>query len=77
MALIRHFERKSMERNSLHEEIEATYSTFERDGAVFIQIDTYGRDTREMPGKKSLTFQLDREGALALYNIIKREFRVE
>ena len=77
MALIRRFEHKFMEKNSLHDEIEATYSTFERDGAVFIQIDTYGRDTREMPGKKSQTFQLDREGALALYNISKREFRVE
>lgn len=36
MALIRSFTRKHMERNSLHDEIEATYTTFERDGRVFI-----------------------------------------
>jgi hypothetical protein len=76
MALIRSFKRKYMERNSLHDEIEATYTTFERDGRVFIQIDSYGRETREMPGKKSQTFQLDREGATALFAILKREFNL-
>jgi hypothetical protein len=65
-----------MERNSLHEEIEATYTTFERDGRVFIQIDSYGRETREMPGKKSQTIQLDRDGATALFAILKREFNL-
>ena len=74
MALIRSFIRKHMERNSLHDEIEATYTTFERDGRVFIQIDSYGRDTRQMPGKKSQTIQLDRDGATALFRILKTEF---
>jgi hypothetical protein len=50
MALIRSFNRKHVERNSLHDEIEATYTTFERDG--------------------------DREGATALFNILKREFNL-
>lgn len=63
-----------MDRNSLHEEIDASYSVFERDGRVLLQIDTYGRDTREIPGKKSQTIQLDREGAESLFNILKREF---
>jgi len=76
MALVRTFTRKHMDRNSLHEEIEASYTTFERDGRVFIQIDTYGRETREIPGKKSQTIQLDREGAIALFNILKREFNL-
>jgi hypothetical protein len=62
VALIRSFTRKYMDHNSLHDEIEATYTTFERDGRVLLQIDTYGRETREMPGKKSQTIQLDREG---------------
>lgn len=74
MALIRSFIRKHMERNSLHNEIGASYSVFERDGRVLVQIDSYGRDTREMPGKKSQTIQLDREGATSLFNILKREF---
>ena len=48
-----------MERLSLHDEIEASYSVFERDGGVLLQIDSYGRDTRGMLGKKSQTIQLD------------------
>jgi hypothetical protein len=74
MALIRAFEKKYMDRNSLHEEISATYTVFERDGRKLIQVDSYGREDREIPGKKSQTFQLDREGAEALYRILKTEF---
>jgi hypothetical protein len=66
-----------MERNSIHDEIKATYTTFRHDDRVFIQIDSYGRDDREVPGKKSQSIQLDREAALALFNILKREFRFE
>jgi hypothetical protein len=74
MALIRHFDRKHMERNSIHDEISATYTVFERDGRRFIQIDSYGRDEREIPGKKSQTIQLDRDSAQELYKILKNEF---
>ncbi len=74
MALIRHFDRKHMERNSIHDEISATYTVFERDGRRFIQIDSYGRDEREIPGKKSQTIQLDRGSAQELYKILKNEF---
>ncbi len=74
MALIRKFERRSMERNSLHRSIRATYTPFEHDGRVSLQIDSYGSETRESPGKKSQSFQLDREGATALLAMIRREF---
>jgi hypothetical protein len=77
MALIRTFEEKVMDRNSIHDEISASYTVFERDDRKFIQIDSYGRDEREIPGKKSQTIQLDREGAAALFQILKREFRFE
>jgi hypothetical protein len=53
MALVRSFRLNPMDRNSLHDEIEPSYTVFERDGRVLLQIDTYGRKTREMPGKKS------------------------
>ena len=59
MALIRSFTQKHMERPSPHDEIEASYTVFERDGGVLLQIDSYGRDTRGMLGKKSQTIQLD------------------
>ena len=77
MALIRRFEEKSMERNSIHEEIKASYTTFEKDGRIFIQIDSYGRTDREIPGKKSQTIQLNREGASGLYKILKSAFRFD
>jgi len=32
MALIKSFEHKSMDRNSTHDGIDSTYTTFERDG---------------------------------------------
>jgi hypothetical protein len=53
MALIKAFEEKRMDRNSIHDAIEATYTTFEKDGRRFIQVDSYGRAEREIPGKKS------------------------
>jgi hypothetical protein len=74
MALVRRFERKDMQRNSLHEEIEASYTVFDQGDRVLLQIDTYGRNDREIPGKKSQSIQLDRDGALALFKILKREF---
>jgi hypothetical protein len=49
MALIKSFEEKRMDRNSIHDAIDATYTTFERDGRRFMQIDSYGRAVREMP----------------------------
>ena len=74
MALVRTFSRKSMDRNSIHDEIEATYTPFHRDGKVFLQIDTYVRQSREVPGKKSQTVQLDEIGAANLFQILKTEF---
>jgi hypothetical protein len=77
MALIRKFNKGSRERVSIHDEIEADYFAFERDGRFVMQIDTHGRATRDIPGKLSQTFQLDREGAVALINILKREFQLD
>ena len=77
MALVRKFEHKHMERNSLHDEISATYTVFDYDDRSFIQIDTYGRDTRALPGKKSQTVQLDRKAAEQLFEILKRTFQLK
>jgi hypothetical protein len=74
VALIKKFTRKDRDRVSLHDEIEATYTSVERDGRFLLQIDTYGRNTRQVPGKQSQTIQLDSEGAYALYTILKRKF---
>jgi hypothetical protein len=76
MALIRTFTRKDRERASLHDEIEATYTTFERDGRMLFQIDTYGRKSRQVPGKQSQTLQLDEQAARELVNILKAAFYI-
>jgi hypothetical protein len=36
MALIKSFEHKSMDRNSIHDWVDAAYTNFERDGRKFI-----------------------------------------
>jgi hypothetical protein len=74
MALIKSFEEKRMDRNSIHDAIDATYTTFERDGRRFMQIDSYGRAVREMPGKKSQSIQLDEKSARELFKILEDFF---
>ena len=74
MALIRAFEEKRRDRQSIHDAIDATYAIFERDGRTFVQIDTYGRAEREMPGKISQSLQFDEKSARELFDILKDAF---
>ncbi len=76
MALIRNFEAFELERTQLHVEVEARWAAYEIDGVGFVQINTYGRADREMPGKVSQTIQLDRRGAEQLIGILRRTFRL-
>lgn len=76
MALVRKFDKLDSERTQLHEEVEARYSVFERDGKGFVQINTYGRPTREVPGKVSQVIQLDRQGAESLVSILRKAFAI-
>ncbi|WP_029042014.1 hypothetical protein [Cucumibacter marinus] len=77
MALIRKFEPLSLQRNSLHDEIEARYAILEQDGKALVQINTVGRKTREMPGKTSQSLQLDRQSGKQLYDILKKAFQFD
>ena len=74
MALIKAFEEKRRDRQSIHDAIDATYSVFERDGVRFVQIDTYGRAEREVPGKVSQSLQFDEQSARALFDILRDAF---
>jgi hypothetical protein len=79
MALVERFERferKSMERNSVHEPIDAKFTSFDSGEQRYLQIDTYGRATREMPGKLSQTIQLNKQSAQELIAIIRQEFNL-
>ncbi|RIV88932.1 methionyl-tRNA formyltransferase [Aurantiacibacter zhengii] len=61
MAVVREFERKDLDRNSKHSEVDATISLVEDEtGEKFIQIDTYGSKTRAIPGKVSQSLRLSK-----------------
>lgn len=51
-----------------------TYTVFKENGAKFVQIDTYGKSDREIPGKISQSIQLDSESAKFLVELLTKEF---
>ena len=64
------------QRNSVHEEVVGTYTTFESDGEKYLQIDTYGKSEREMPEKISQSFQFNLESAKYIVNLLNKEFNL-
>jgi hypothetical protein len=74
MALVHQLTKKSIDRNSVHDRISATYTVFDRDGEKYIQIYSYGSEDRKIPGKKSQTLQFDEAGARTLFEALKVEF---
>ncbi|MEZ5995256.1 MAG: hypothetical protein R3C25_05840 [Hyphomonadaceae bacterium] len=76
MAMIQCFERKDLERNKIHDSIHATFTSFQDGDRKIVQIDTCGRSTRAIPGKKSQTIQLDEASARRLVEILRREFQI-
>lgn len=61
-------------RNTVHEKVHTTYTTFEMNGEKYVQIDTYGRIDRENPEKISQSFQFDRAKAEFLVKLLSEEF---
>ena len=71
---IKTIEKLNKERNFVHEKVYATYSSFDNMGEHYVQIDTYGKSDRDLPGKISQSFQLDSETARFVYELLKNEF---
>lgn len=63
-------------RNLVQDEVEASYSVFYKDDKKYMQIDTYGREGRHLPGKVSQVFQLDKENAQRLIELLKKVFNL-
>jgi len=63
-------------RNMIHEKVFSTYTIFENSGEKYIQIDTYGRNEREIPEKVSQSLQFDRETAKFFVNLLVKEFKL-
>lgn len=74
MALIGTLTHEPLNRPSIHDEVEATYSAFSTEGRRIVQVNTFGRPGRQHPGTQSQTLQFDAEAARALVDILKREF---
>lgn len=74
MALIEGFERGDLQRMQLHDAVDARYYVNEIDGRKLLQISTFGRPTRDLPGKVSQTIQLDQASGRELFDILKSTF---
>jgi hypothetical protein len=71
MALVKEIKEAKMERNSIHKEVECTYTKFkDSKGQLYLQLDTYGSEFRKLAGKKSQSLQFDKVSLLALKKII-------
>ncbi len=71
---IKTIEKLHKDRNVIHDKVYTTYSTFDCDNNHYVQIDTYGRSDREIPGKISQSIQLDKSSAEYIFNLLKCEF---
>lgn len=72
MARIDSFTELAMQRNVVHEGVEATYTIFQDElGGRYLQIDTYGSPSRKVAGKKSQSIQLSPKGIGELQSILK------
>lgn len=63
-------------RNTIHQPVSATYTTFEANGRIIFQIDTYGSPDREMPEKISQSIQVDKEMAAFLIRSFTETFKL-
>lgn len=74
MALVARFEERPLTPTRLHSSVLCGYSAVDVHGTRVLQLETYGSDDREMPGKVSQVIQLDEAGARELKRIIGQAF---
>ena len=60
MATVRDFDVDELSNVRPHEEVDAIVRCIECDGEKLVQIDTYGRASREKPNKLSQTIRLNK-----------------
>lgn len=76
MALLTSINRISKPRQRVHKPVECGASTFEHEGALYLQLDTYGSAERQDIGDVSQSLQLDRKAALELRALIDETFTI-
>ena len=70
-------EKLNKDRNTVHTPVAATYTVFDTvDGEHYVQIDTYGKNDREIPGNPSQSIQFDKLSAKYLVHLLHKEFNL-
>lgn len=73
MALVQNLTEGVKSRHTIHKKTEATYFTvLDNDGTKYLQIDTYGSDEREMPGKVSQSIQFSPKAIEQLKKLLQK-----
>lgn len=71
MAIVRKMEPLSLERDSSHSEVNATYTVVKDvNGENYLQVDTYGSASRQEKGKKSQSIRFSPEAIQQLKSIL-------
>ena len=74
MAFITKFSRAIVDHGKRHTECECGWSMAARNGAVVLQLDTYGSSSRASAPKVSQSLQIDEAGAEQLLRVIRSVF---
>lgn len=72
MAIIRKFDELELKANARHTETRGGWSIQGQDGEKFIQINTVGSETREIPNKVSQTLRLSKEAIEQLADLARK-----
>lgn len=73
---VRKIKKISKDRNTIQDEVVATYTVFEKLGQKYFQIDTYGRCDRIETEKASQIIQIDEASAKELIKLLVKEFGI-
>lgn len=71
MGLVHKLKEQTLERDSVHADVDCTYSIVD---GKFLQIDTYGSQDRKIPGKKSQTIRFSPEAIEQLKDVLLKHF---
>lgn len=71
---VKKIKREDKYRNTIHEEVESTYTIFEKNGVKYFQIDTYGKSERKLKGQSSQVLQLDEVSVYDLIKLLSEKF---
>ncbi len=75
MAVVRRLEQLTLERDTVHSEVDCTYSIVMDDqGRRYLQVDTYGSTERQIPGKKSQSIRFAPEAIEELKRLLAQHF---